>query len=347
MDLFAKKGKIHNKGTEEITDYEIKQLGKSKLLFDFKKDCTFKHGEKLTNLIKARILEDYEKKATIAPDTAKHICFEIPTNISIEELVDAKIFEILNQLGKFENLMPDSYNNVGYIDKTENNDYELFKPTSEVLSYTRDVLDKEIGKREKLFTQRLQEEFKQRITIPATEYIKENDEKSKERKDNPFLEEQLRYKMGDRVYANYKGIDTKDGKILNINRLGQIKAVEEEILYSAFLEKRDNDDRIELKTLQQKPNGFPVLFTSETKIEEIVENGDKEQITKVLDLLSNIPNEELNMNELEFIGSIDKQGRIDRTKENCSDEIQIKIQEEKENFMNKQKKEKQEENERV
>ena len=85
MDLYANNDKSQ-KSTKELTNYEIKQLGKSKLLFDFKKDCSFVHGDKITNLIKARLYENYEKDSTIAPDTAKYICFEIPTSMTLNEL---------------------------------------------------------------------------------------------------------------------------------------------------------------------------------------------------------------------------------------------------------------------
>ena len=148
MDLFVKMNKSHE-GTKEITNYEIKEIGASKLLYDFKNDCTFKHGDIVTNLIKARILENYEKNICIAPDTAKFICFEIPTYISLEELADKKVFDILNQIGKFKYLMPNNYNNLGMIDKKQENGYKLFKPTGEVLSYTREVLDKEIEAKRK------------------------------------------------------------------------------------------------------------------------------------------------------------------------------------------------------
>lgn len=56
MDLFSiAKNKSHE-ATKEVTNYEIKGKKYSKLLFDFENVCTFKHGNKLTNLIKARVL---------------------------------------------------------------------------------------------------------------------------------------------------------------------------------------------------------------------------------------------------------------------------------------------------
>ena len=116
MDLFAKNDKSL-KSTKDITNYEIKQIGSSGLLFNFEVDCTFIHGDKTTNLIKARFFENYEKNSCIAPDTAKYVCFEVPTNTTMDELAKGNVFEGLNQIGKFKYLMPKNYNNLGYIDK--------------------------------------------------------------------------------------------------------------------------------------------------------------------------------------------------------------------------------------
>lgn len=334
MDLVVKNNKSL-KGTEEIAGYEIKQIGKNKLLFNFRKDCTFKHGDKLTNLIKARMLQDYEKKECIAPDTAKYICFEIPTYITVTELADNNIFDILNQIGKFENLMSDNYNNLGLIDKIDDK-YELFKPTGEVLAYTRDTLDKEIGQSDKMFSERCkQQEFRKRLINFASEYIETNKRVKEKRKEEPFLEEQLRYKIGNTVYTNYKGIDTKEGKILNINRLGKIEETENNILYSAFIQKKDNDNRIELKTLQDLPSGFPIMFTSQLEISEYTKDGNERKMKKLLDLLSNVPEEQLTLKEMSFIGGIDEEGRITKTSENCCTKIKEKITLEKDKYKKK------------
>ena len=330
MGLFVS-NKSHE-GTKEVTNYEIKQIGTSKLLFDFNKDCTFKHGDKITNLIKARIIEEYEKNMSIAPDSAKYICFEIPTYISVEELAENKIFDTLNQIGKFDDLMKNNYNNMGLIDKKQEDNYELYNPTSEVLSYTRDVLDKQIEDKDYKLKSRIKKGFREQLAETTKEYLKEAQKIKQERKKEIFLKEQFRYRIGKTVYTNYKGVDTVDGKIININRLGEIKQVEDETLYSAFLQKIENTEPIELKTLQGLPSGLPVLFTSQIKMEEIIKNGDKEQIKKFLDLISDIPKDRINTNEMNYIGELDKEGKIIRTDENCSKEIIDKIKDEKEKY---------------
>ena len=140
MDLFAENDKSQ-KSTKDLTNYEIKQLRKSKLLFDFQKDCSFVHGDKVTNLIKARLYENYEKNSTSAPDTAKYICFEIPTYLTLGDLAKNNVFDVLDGIGKFQDLMKKNYNNLGFIDRIGDGRFQVYKPTSEVLSYTRSLDD--------------------------------------------------------------------------------------------------------------------------------------------------------------------------------------------------------------
>ena len=313
----------------------MKYIGKnnSKLLFDFKKQCTFKHGDKITNLIKARLLEEYQKGTTIAPDSAKYVCFEIPADMNLQELAENKVFKVLEQIEKFENLPNGIYKHIGIIDKLEDGKYELFKPTKEVLEYIQNIMDAEIKQSNEMFSRRLQQqEFKKRIFEPANQYIKENEAKREERKQNLYLEEQFRYKIGDRIYTDYKGIDTVEGKILKINRLDKIVQMSEKLLYSAFVEKKENEEETEFTILQELPKGFPVLFTLETSLEDILLNSDEKEIQKVLELLSDLPKESINVNKMQYIGGIDKTGNIYRNIENCSEEIKAKIKNEQEKF---------------
>lgn len=313
----------------------MKYIGKnnSKLLFDFKKQCTFKHGDKITNLIKARLLEEYQKGTTIAPDSAKYVCFEIPTNMNLQELAENEVFNVLNQIEKFENLQNGIYNHIGIIDKLEDGKYELFEPTKEVLEYAQNIMDTQIKQNKEMFSRRLQQqEFKKRISERANQYIKENEAKKEERKQNLYLEEQFRYKIGDKIYTDYKGIDTVEGKTLKINRLDKIDEMSEELLYSAFVEKKENEEETEFTTLQELPKGFPVLFTLKTSLEDILINSDEKEVQQVLQLLSDLPKETINVTKMQYIGGIDKTGNIYRNIENCSEEIKEKIKNEQEKF---------------
>lgn len=333
MDLFGSVKNKSREGTEEAINYEIQGKKYSKILFDFERVCTFKHGDKLTNLIKARILEEYIKGNTIAPDMAKYICFEVPTYISLQELVDKKLFDTLQKFGKFEDLSSKQYSHLGIIDKTTNGEYKLFYPTKEVLEYVEQNLNVDIQEKESLLTSRIRNrDFRERISESANYYIQENEEKRNTRKQNPFLEEQFRYKMGDKVYKDYKGVDISDGKILKINRLDEICNTSEDILYSAFLQKIEDEQENEAIILQTIPNGFPVLFTLKTKLEEATEAKDMEKVQKILQLISNLPKDKLNVNEMQYIGGIDEMGNINREVDNCSEKIKEEIAKAKQGY---------------
>ena len=325
MGLLAK-NEFHE-STKEITQYEINQKKTKKVFFDFKLDSTFKHGDKTTKLIKLRMLDNYDKDKCIAPDTAKYVCFEIPNDMALGELADKKIFDKLDQIGRFEYLMPNLYNNLGLIEKADNSQYQIYNPTSQVLSYTRDILDKEITRNEEMFSQRLKEEFIQRIAVPE---IIEPEEQETSKADDVYLEEQFRYKIGNKTYINYKATDVVDGKIININKLSEVDKEDKERLYSAFIQKIDNNKKTEIKTLYDTPYGLPVLFTSQTEIEEMVKKGYKERIYGFVSLVSNLP--KTKKTDIRFIGGIDENGNIFKKQENCSNQIKQSIRREKESF---------------
>ena len=164
-------------------------------------------------------------------------------------------------------------------------------------------------------------------------YIEEQNKIKNSRKNNPILEEQFKYRINGRVYSDCEGTDLIDGKILKINRLDKIDKIEEdEILYSAYIEKLESEQKREEISLQKNPNGYPILFTLYKEIEKIMKENNGEDIEKVLQLISEIPNEMLNVNKLEYIGGLDKEGKINRDLIKCSQKVQEEIHEQKIKF---------------
>lgn len=332
--LDDKDNKSQIKSTKDIANYEIKgKKGTNRLLFDFENNCTFKHGDELTNLIKARILDNYKKGNSTSPDSAKYMCFEISTDTYLDELIQNSIFDILEGLGKFANLAYGEYNHVGIILKNEDGEYELYSPTNEVLQYVKDNLNKEITKSEKLFSERIRgQEFKTRISEPTNEYINYKKEIINMRKKNVFLEEQYRYKIGDEIYTDYIGTDVTEGKILKINRLNEVKQVQGENIYSTFIEKKDEETEEETMIMDRLPKGFPILFTLANTLESYLKNGDEKEITKILQLITDLPKEKLNVKHMIYIGGIDKKGNIHRNIENCLEETKKEISEQQRKY---------------
>ena len=333
MELFTNK---FQEGTEEIENYEIKTKESSKLLFDFERECTFRHGNKLTNLIKARILNNYTKGTTILPDTAKFVCFEIPTFIGIKELADNNVFDTLNELGKFDSLEKNVYFHLGIIDR-EKNIYKIYNPTNEVLGYVHEQMDSYIQNNDSLMTRRIQgEDFRKKISESAKISVREVEHLNEKRKD-VYLEEQYKYKLGDKIYADYNGIDIVEGKLLKINRVSIIEKNENEILYSAFIQKIDHEyeEENESINLQDTPKGNPILFTLSNTLDNIIKNGKQKDLEKVLQLFSGFSKNISNVKRIHYIGGINEQGEILRNMENCSDIIIKKIEEQKMNFERK------------
>lgn len=324
MGLFGNKS---HEGTEELTSYEIKSKTSSKLMFGFAHYCTFKHEDIITNLIKAQIYENYEQGHTITPNSAKYVCFEVPEHISLQELVQNEVFEALDKTGRLDKLKENSYNHIGFINKTEDGRYEIFNPTMQVLNYIDKNMNTTIGESDNLLAKRIK--FVESISEPALQKFEEDKEKREERKNQSQLEEQLRYKMGDNVYTDYKGVNLNTGRIIKLSKLKCTYQENENNLYSAYINELDDEQEEEMITLQTIPQGFPILFTTGTTMEEFME---KNKTDRVLELLSNIQKETLNINELRYIGGIDNEGRIYKTSENCSDMLREKIESEKRQY---------------
>lgn len=336
MDLLNNIDNIPQKSTKEEINYEIKgKKGINKLLFEFEKSCTFRHGDKTTNLIKARILEEYKKGSSSSPDSAKYICFEIPESICVEELVRNSIFDILERFGKLTNLVDSEYTHLGIIYINQDGRYELYNPTNEVIQYVTDNLNKEITQSQKLFLERIRgKEFRTSSSEPVNEYINEKQQIINKTEKSVFLEEQYRYKIANEVYTDYIVTDITEGKILEINRLNKIDDTNDVKLYSAFIQTKHKEIQEQEETIMigQKPKGFPILFTLARTIEEYINNNHKEEVIKILQLITDLPKEILNINEMLYIGGIDKQGNIKRKIEACSEETKQKIYEQKDKY---------------
>lgn len=326
MGLFDNKS---HKGTEELLSYEIKGKTNSKLIFGFVHYCTFKHGDIITNLIKSQVYENYEQGHTITPNSAKYVCFEIPENTTLEELAQNEVFSTLDEIGKLDGLRENSYNHIGFINRMEDGQYEIFSPTTEVLSYIDKNMNTSIGEGDNLLAKRIK--FVESISEPALKKFEEDKKQREDRKKEPILEEQLRYKIGNNIYTDYKGININTGTIIKLSKLKCAYEQDEDNLYSAYIDEevQEQEQEDEMATLEDTPQGFPILFTTGQKMEEMLKNSKYEDILK---LLSNIDKENLNVNELRYIGGIDREGRIYKTTENCSEHLKEKIEVEKQEY---------------
>lgn len=340
MGLFSKIKDPLGESTKDISVYEFKNKNNEETmaLFDIEQFGTVNHGDNKTKFIKARIIK-YNKEATIIPDAADYICFEIPEDMSISDLEKYNIFEALEKKQKMKNLEHDRYNHIGRVVKIDAKTFGLKSATQEVELFIKTRMNPTIQKGKEAFAQRItqnsestKKDFKKALAEEYQKYSEQVVKKQEERKNEVELEEQFRYKIGEKIYSDYIGIDTQSGKILKVNKLNKIgKDLEETYLYSAFVEKVQEDNQPKTM-LEGVPAGFPVIFTLKEKMENIVAQNDINQIKTVLDLISKVPREHLQKESMTFIGGVNKEGTIYRNIENCSIDISKKIKEEKLEF---------------
>jgi hypothetical protein len=336
MGLFGILKKDSNKSTNEFENYKLKKSNSEEnvAIFDFEQSNTIKHQHEVTKLIQARLLE-YEDDKTVTPDLAYYICFEIPFNMSLNEIKEKKVFEGLDKIDRMSNLEIGVYNHIGQIEKRKDNTFVVKDATEMVKNYVNEKMNPKIQERNDAIANRIEQasnerKFRNDLAQDFKAYSLENNKEKEIRKNIIKLEEQLRYKIGEKVYNDYEGTDTLEGKILKISKLDKIGKYEEKIyLYSAFVEKFDKIDD-EKKELQNIPFGLPVIFTSVKEIEDVVKRQNPEELKIVLDLFSKMPQENLNKNKFNYIGGIEENGAINRNYENCSNDIKLAIENERE-----------------
>ena len=151
---------------------------------------------------------------------------------------------------------------------------------------------------------------------PIVEEISEEEEMQK-RLASPYFSYKFTVLEG---VANrqYQGVDLTTGEIVRLENTNKIaEEPNGTCIYSGFVErvKRERDVQIFDK---EKASGYPVIFETAVKLEEIASNKKPEEINAVLNLVSR--NKEVNLmkDQLIYIGGIRKDGQVYR--QDCSSE---------------------------
>lgn len=115
--------------------------------------------------------------------------------------------------------------------------------------------------------------------------------------------------QGKTEFGNRSKIDLVGGDVLRIRKVDKIgKDGSGTYLYSAYLNKTPNEYDVEFLS-EEEPAGYPVCFTLEKRLEDIVREGKTQEINTLLSLLSNSRNFE-NNEQLVYIGGINRNGKI-------------------------------------
>ena len=148
----------------------------------------------------------------------------------------------------------------------------------------------------------------------------------RQRIENPYFNEV----KGDLGKESYEGINLSNGKIMRLRDVNKIAKEDGTYLYTAFR----TDTKGETDARLDDYMGYPIIFETDYRLEDIPRMYNEEVVRQILTLLGTDFNE-LNMQRLTYIGKASRDGEITRNKKSDSKFIQGKIEEMQEYFKQK------------
>lgn len=143
------------------------------------------------------------------------------------------------------------------------------------------------------------------------------EEKKKQRLETPYFS--YKFTVLDGITnRQFQGVDLSTGEILRLQNTDKIaEAPNGMCIYEGFVEHSDDDKEAYIFD-KETTEGYPVIFESAIKLEDIASNKDPKQINAVLKLLSKNKEVKLLKDQLIYIGGIRQDGKVYR--QDCSSE---------------------------
>lgn len=116
----------------------------------------------------------------------------------------------------------------------------------------------------------------------------------------------------------FQGVDLTTGEILRLEKTDKIAETANGMnIYEGFVKHISNEKDMTIFE-KESSNGYPVIFESAIKLEDIASNKDPKQVHSVLNLLSKNQDVKLLKDQLIYIGGIRQDGNVYR--QDCSSE---------------------------
>lgn len=343
LDKFLKKDTEEQQAPRIKTEYTIPSLdGKNEIMaYGLSNQGQIKHkNQEITNLIMGRITKYKDGNASYS-DASDYISFELPLG---QEVTEKIMQAVIKQYDREDVKEKKRSHYIGRLEQKQGI-ISFGNKSNAVEKIVRGIIDKnEKRKQEQMEAsikarEKREAEFRESIAKSTSSHVEKLERIREQRKAHPTLTPQGKYQIDGKMYSDYDGIDVDKGDILRIRKVDKLgKDGSGTYLYSAYLNTTPNEYDVE--SLEKgEPGGYPVCFTLEKRLEDIVKEGNIEEISTLLNLLSNPGNFE-NSEQLAYIGGIDKNGEIiyptyveqyhsyrnDRGLQFSSDAIKVKIQ---------------------
>ena len=307
----------------------------------------YSNGE-ITDLMIAKVIK-YKNGEHISSLNQESVAFEIPSGTPIDDIVLNKI----SQYYMYERNMPDNNKNCMYLGKLSHDPYDLGNnnKSAYVEKYINEKIAPQIEreKQEQIQSQlrsyretqerdaRKQREFVAGMQEEYKEYVQQQNEIKNQRIKNPYLNqigEEYVSKDGMR-YKDYEGINILNGDFLRLRKMNKVgKDINTgTYVYTGYVSTTANENSAEILSKDITPEGIPICFTTDRKIEEIMQSEDPRDKVTLLSLLSEKSLDyENNNGYLNYIGKIDRYNRIDRNLAETSEIIHSTVTRVQKNF---------------
>mgnify|MGYP000006588882 FL=1 len=314
---------------------------------EYENEAQHSNGEK-TNIMIAK-LYSYQNGNVICANSQKNIVFEIPQGMPIDETILQKI----GQYYMYERNMPDSNPDCMYIGKLSSDPYDLSinNKSNAIQKYVNEkILPEVIEKKQEQYKKQIesyqeriqredirQQEFKRKMQEDYMKYEQEENKKKAERIANPYLKQNGEVYLANdgKNYRDYDGINVNNGEILRLRQVNKVGKDENgTYLYTGYINTTPNENDVEMISKNKRADGMPICFATDKKIEQIIENTNKQELQELLAFLSNAEEKTQDNGYLNYIGAIGKNeitSTIENAVENLQKEFyQKEIQQEKE-----------------
>lgn len=316
LDRF-RKNDVNSQKREQIprqkTEYTRDSLdGKNEiLLYGVSNQGQIKHrNQEITKLIMARITK-YREGDTIFFDASDYISFELPIG---QEVTEEIMQSVMEQYDKQDMQEKRKSHYLGRLEQIQGKT-EFGNRSKAVEKIVQDIINRNEKIRQEQIQANIREkeqnkvEFREQIARSVSSHEEYMKRVREQRKANPAITYKGTYKINGKNYMDYDGIDLVGGDVLRIRKVDKIgKDGSGTYLYSAYLNKTPNEYDVEFLS-EEEPAGYPVCFTLEKRLEDIVREGKTQEINTLLSLLSNSRNFE-NNEQLVYIGGINRNGKI-------------------------------------
>lgn len=326
-----------------IKEYSIPSKdGKNEIyVFNIENEGTVIHrGGDKTTLLMGRITKMREGNAVLF-DSADFLSFEIPYGTELTEQLLVKAMRQYEQETQLGNNAQSHY--IGRLSRNEKGEFAYGNKSVAVEGKIAGIVHEQIQEREEQIrknravnaenVKRADKEAMYRSSLSARDHLAREAQEKESRKSQPSLKKDP-YPLDRTNYPDYTGVDMNTGDILRVRHVDKIgKDGSGTYLYSAYLARKANKYDVEYADVEEGPYSF-VCFELQKRLEDIVREQKQQEITTLLELLSDDRAFE-NKDKLTYLGEIDRAGQVNRREKSTSNAIQTRIE-----FMKKQYEEK-------